>query len=61
MILGTIIGLISLALLVLAFALCAVAGRADEDAEIIERRIRDIARAAEDHPGVVVRFERSRQ
>jgi hypothetical protein len=60
MILGTLIGIASLFLLALAFALCAAAGRADEEAEIIERRIRDISRTAADHPGVVVRFERVR-
>jgi hypothetical protein len=60
MTLGIAIGLISLFLLALAFALCAAGGRADEEAEIIERRIRDISRTAADHPGVVVRFERSR-
>lgn len=58
MLLGTAISLISLALLVLAFALCAVAKRSDEESQIIERRLRDIARTASEHPGTVVRFER---
>lgn len=56
--LGTLIGVIALFLLVLAFALCAIAKRDDEHLEIIERRIRDISPLEPDHPGTIVPFQR---
>jgi hypothetical protein len=58
MLTGIAIGIASLFLLALMFALCAAAGRADEQAEIIERRIRAIAPLEPDHAGTVVPFGR---
>lgn len=57
MILGTLIGVISVALLLLAFALCAIAKQADEASENLERRLRDIAKNPV-HPGEVIQFRR---
>ncbi len=60
MTLGTIIGGISLALIVLAFAICAAAGRADEEAEILERRLRAMEPPLEpDFAGNVVAFRKA--
>jgi len=60
---GAIIAIIGFSVLVaagLVTIFAALFGGRDED-EIIERRLRDVARTAPDHPGEVVPFKRRAQ
>lgn len=60
MIIGTIIGIISIGLIGLAFAICWAIRHENDDeySQVVERRLRDVRRMPPDYPGDVRPFER---